>query len=1358
MRKLWILFLLLCLGGRAVGQDVDDILSYLPPTTKAERIRYWFDDIGAPSVLSQLGGAQTVDVSHLPDGLHTLHCQIVDDMGAVAAPQTVVFLKFTKEATAVTASTLRYWFDDSNAVTTTTDLSGTKVLDVSTMLDGLHTLHYQVVDTNGKVTPPCTQVFLKVPQYTGDLAPRSLIYWYDDETDHVQSMPMAQGIQVLDAGALEDGLHTLHYQVVCSDGSLTSAYSSIFLRMSKDFTTGTARYLRYWYDDQLTAQQVDAVSGVQLLDASALMQGLHTLHYQVADENGTLGAPLSAVFLKMDMDGTQQVAKRQRYWFDDDASTLFEGDVTTGTQILDVSKLSLGLHTLHYQLADATGALSAPQTSVFIKMGESLIADGKNGITGYMYWMNDRSKDNVRETLPQAVNPYQLVALLPTIKAPIRSNNYLFEITDGRPMMYARNDIHVRFYDAAGYWADDARSFIDYSVSRAVDDATPLDATQTFERPAENDVKWFTFEAEKGDSIAFSSSQATSLQVFSPTSKEVYAASADQSVKFGGCHVWEDGTYYVAVHDVTGTKPNVTLDYMHMDRYAVVSQDVYTVGNGGFSTITYQGNGFNDLYAVELYNAQGDTIKSVYISHDDNSVVNVTFDFTDVPIGMYDADFHFTIEDKMKVGYLKIEESKDITITTKVDYPSTYSRYVVYTCSITNNGNLTAYNVPVFTYIKSQTQDGIYRIEYDGIEKRSILDEVNSQDSLSSEDIVDLSSYIASLDDDRLFIKMWADDDDGIYDSIFVRSNYFFVNLKPNETKVLRLKIFTNELETCAYFTVPDDWPAYTSQNSDEVSYARSTTRSSSLKSKYCCVSDKITCVASNLSMALDVASVFSGLFGPQVAALINVSDCVMSGTTAVNKTLSYMVCDGDAVNQDPWRAARDVTGATIQAGLSCISAKLNKYGIKYLKNYNPRLKSIGDMLGKLVVALDVFSIGKDAFHGENPFKCLTEIGKPKPGCPPKDPNGGNTQGGKSYDPNDIYGYTAESGSRYMTDKVQQVNYRIEFENDPEFATASAHVVEIRDTLNAKYFDLDSYAPTGIKIGDRTELLDGKPQFVRTIDMRPQINAIAQVEGFYNRMKGIVTYRFTSIDPMTMEPTDDVMQGFLPVNADGTSGIGEVSYNVNLLKTFADGTQITNRASIVFDTNDPILTPVWQNTIDAVSPVSKVTEVVTLNDSTARVRCEGTDERSGVWRYEVYAQYGSVGTWEKVGTCNADSAWIDFPMEAHMSYGFCALAIDSAGNVEVKDMVREAELVTYVSGDANGDGVIDIEDVVTAVSHYLGEDTPILFRAADVNGDGVIDIEDVVGIREIYLGAATPQAARLRSTTKRQRLRTVMQQ
>ena len=155
-----------------------------------------------------------------------------------------------------------------------------------------------------------------------------------------------------------------------------------------------------------------------------------------------------------------------------------------------------------------------------------------------------------------------------------------------------------------------------------------------------------------------------------------------------------------------------------------------------------------------------------------------------------------------------------------------------------------------------------------------------------------------------------------------------------------------------------------------------------------------------------------------------------------------------------------------------------------------------------------------------------------------------------------------------MTDKVEKVNYRIEFENDTAFATRSAIVVEIRDTLDEAMFDLSSYEPTGIKIGEKVEYLDGKQSFVKTMDMRPEINGLVEVEGNYEAQKGVMTWLFTSLDPMTMEPTNDPMQGFLPVNYNGTSGIGEISYNVKLKQRLTDGTEVPNRASIMFDIND----------------------------------------------------------------------------------------------------------------------------------------------------------------------------------------------
>ena len=99
MRKHILLTILLsCLHIAARGQTItslDDIdLSGLPQPTQAKTLRYWFDDDnGNVTTVSQLSGGQTLDVSSLIDGLHTIHYQVIDENDAVADVRSDLFLK-----------------------------------------------------------------------------------------------------------------------------------------------------------------------------------------------------------------------------------------------------------------------------------------------------------------------------------------------------------------------------------------------------------------------------------------------------------------------------------------------------------------------------------------------------------------------------------------------------------------------------------------------------------------------------------------------------------------------------------------------------------------------------------------------------------------------------------------------------------------------------------------------------------------------------------------------------------------------------------------------------------------------------------------------------------------------------------------------------------------------------------------------------------------------------------------------------------------------------------------------------------------------------------------------------------------
>lgn len=573
MRRYIFALLLSCLYLCAWAQMPDDIdLSGLPKPTQAESLRYWFDnDIGSLQATSQLNGKQTIDVATLLEGVHTIHYQIVDNTGNVSTPYSAIFIKLSQSQSSIAvAASLRYWFDTETSTNSTNVVGGISTIDVTRLLDGVHTIHYQVVDNNGVSSYIASGIFIKMKTRTEEVpvSAKNLLYWFDNETEEIKTTEVETKVQFVDASYLENGVHTLHYQILCSDGSITPTYSSIFLKLDISTDSSSAKSLEYWFDSETSRTQTQIADGVQMLDVSNLVQGVHTLHYQIINNDNSYGSIASSIFIKMgNIISESTKAKKQRYWFDDDKSTVIEEDVVSGVQMLDVSRLLTGVHTLHYQLLDEQGNVSVPYSAIFMKMFEQNIPEGGNVITKYMYWVNDNTKDIEKVEIENPTSPYNLVSLLPVAKAPIRSSSFHFEVTDGKPMMYAKNDFHVRFYDATGYWIDDAKPFIDYSVSQEVTDIFELQSTQTFACPAENTVRWYKFNAEVGDTVALKSSQATSIQVFSPSGKEVYSASGDKAVKFDGCHTWEDGTYYVAVHDVTGTKPDITLDYVYISEF-----------------------------------------------------------------------------------------------------------------------------------------------------------------------------------------------------------------------------------------------------------------------------------------------------------------------------------------------------------------------------------------------------------------------------------------------------------------------------------------------------------------------------------------------------------------------------------------------------------------------------------------------------------------------------------------------------------------------------------------------------------------------------------------------------------------------
>jgi hypothetical protein len=95
-------------------------------------------------------------------------------------------------------------------------------------------------------------------------------------------------------------------------------------------------------------------------------------------------------------------------------------------------------------------------------------------------------------------------------------------------------------------------------------------------------------------------------------------------------------------------------------------------------------------------------------------------------------------------------------------------------------------------------------------------------------------------------------------------------------------------------------------------------------------------------------------------------------------------------------------------------------------------------------------------------------------------------------------------------------------------------------------------------------------------------------------------------------------------------------------------------------------------------------------------------------------------------------------IEAFIPTGLADLQqhIDDTRSILIPELYALGAFREYVCGDANGDGIVSVVDIVYLVNHlYAGGPAPDPYQAADANGDTRMDIADVVAIvNYLFLG------------------------
>ena len=280
-----------------------------------------------------------------------------------------------------------------------------------------------------------------------------------------------------------------------------------------------------------------------------------------------------------------------------------------------------------------------------------------------------------------------------------------------------------------------------------------------------------------------------------------------------------------------------------------------------------------------------------------------------------------------------------------------------------------------------------------------------------------------------------------------------------------------------------------------------------------------------------------------------------------------------------------------------------------------------------------------------------------------------------SRDPNGKVGSDGVGGQHFLSG-AKPLRYNVFFENT-ETAAAPAQEVVVTDRLDPSNVDLSSLSLGPMSFGDHIVAPPpGVSDFTTDVDLRPAKNLIVRVSANLDTTTDVLTWRFRSLDPTTMRAPDDPLVGFLPPNTSPPDGEGSVFFTVMPKAGLGTGTEIRNKATIVFDQNAPIDTQEWLNTLDNSKPSSSVAALPAAETSPSfDVSWSGTDSGSGIQDYTVFVSEdgGPFNAWQ-VDTASTSATFTGQPRKR---YAFYSVGRDATGNVE--DAPVRADATTIVA-------------------------------------------------------------------------------
>lgn len=351
-------------------------------------------------------------------------------------------------------------------------------------------------------------------------------------------------------------------------------------------------------------------------------------------------------------------------------------------------------------------------------------------------------------------------------------------------------------------------------------------------------------------------------------------------------------------------------------------------------------------------------------------------------------------------------------------------------------------------------------------------------------------------------------------------------------------------------------------------------------------------------------------------------------------------------------------------------------------------------------------------------------------------------------DPNEKVGPTGSSGNNLIP-VTNVLPYTIYFENTPD-ATAPAVTVTITDQLDTN-LDWRTFRLGEFAFGDKLiEVPPFRSQWQAGVNLS---NLVLNIDAGINAYTGEVHWTFKTIDPKTGLPVVDPNLGFLPPNDSTGRGQGHVSYTIKAKQDLPDGTEIKNKATIVFDTNDPIETNEVLNVTYTPYPDLVVISTSVESDWSIlpigqRTLLKATVQNQGL------GDCGNFYVKLFLGCPDSGGVLIASPLVNTLTSGqskdvyFSWTPTQANDNAvlyfyvdygdSVHEMNEENNLRTmtvrvqryYLCGDPQRDGKTSLSDIVYLVNYLFKGGPPPLCSpytaCGDAQGDGKVTVSDVV--------------------------------